>query len=215
MKIAKGSVSVWPGYVAAISCLVLSLLLLASIIVSLITQLGTIAAAYNDQLVAEALKQYSSSAELMVAVESVAQTRAFVPAPTAVRPPTTGSLPQLDLPQTPVPHDQLRLVFGNTLAAIPPSHENMLVKAIAKMEAPAGVPWRIWAAALESDEMNKRTTFGIMVSVRSLMARSGVPESSIELRILPVRTLPPGAAPGEVVIYIAPLVLPVNAGPNS
>jgi hypothetical protein len=56
MKVSKNSISVWPGYVAAISCLVLSLLLLSAIIVSVITQIGMIAAAYRNELRSSAIR---------------------------------------------------------------------------------------------------------------------------------------------------------------
>ena len=50
MKLGKGSPSVWPGYVAAMASLLLSLLLLLSVLVYAMTQVGTIAERYAQQI---------------------------------------------------------------------------------------------------------------------------------------------------------------------
>ncbi len=63
----KGSVSVWPGYVAAVSSLVLSLLLLAGVLVVAITQIGQVAQEYNDQLVVA----FIEDERRIIAVESL------------------------------------------------------------------------------------------------------------------------------------------------
>lgn len=207
MKVSKNSISVWPGYVAAISCLVLSLLLLAAIIVSVITQLGMIAAAYRKELVLEALKVFSYPDPQVIQDKVSISALSRTPVPTK-----TNSPAQLDVPQVAVPQEQLRLVFASTLSSIPESQQSTVAQAIAKMTAPKGGRWRIWAAVAESDELNKRTTFQIMTSLRSLMGRWGVSETAIELRILNLPQLNTGAAPGEVVIYVAPFATSVNTG---
>ena len=56
MHQSKGSISVWPGYVAAVASLVLSLLLLAGVLVVAITQIGRLVDGYNDQLMVAAIE---------------------------------------------------------------------------------------------------------------------------------------------------------------
>lgn len=53
MKLSGGSASVWPGYVAAVASLLLSLLLLAGVLVVAISQVGRIVGSYNRQLLSE------------------------------------------------------------------------------------------------------------------------------------------------------------------
>lgn len=50
---ASGSSSVWPGYVAAVASLLLSLLLLAGVLVVAISQIGRVVGSYNRQLLVE------------------------------------------------------------------------------------------------------------------------------------------------------------------
>ncbi len=53
MKMASESTSVWPGYVAAVASLLLSLLLLAGVLVVAISQIGRVVGSYNRQLLSE------------------------------------------------------------------------------------------------------------------------------------------------------------------
>ena len=71
----KVSISVWPGYVAAVSSLVLSLLLLAGVLVVAITQIGRLVEGYNDQLVVAAIEDERRT----IVVESLLAKRAGKP----------------------------------------------------------------------------------------------------------------------------------------
>lgn len=53
---ANDSTSVWPGYVAAVASLLLSLLLLAGVLVVAISQIGRLVGSYNRQLLAEIIE---------------------------------------------------------------------------------------------------------------------------------------------------------------
>ncbi len=64
MRSSIGVVSVWPGYVAAVASLVLSLLLLAGVLVVAITQIGRVVGAYNDQLMVAALEDERRAMEV-------------------------------------------------------------------------------------------------------------------------------------------------------
>jgi hypothetical protein len=61
---AKESISVWPGYVAAVASLVMSLLLLAGVLVVAITQVGGMVDSYNQQLMAAAQEDERRSLEM-------------------------------------------------------------------------------------------------------------------------------------------------------
>lgn len=64
MHQSKVSISVWPGYVAAVASLVLSLLLLAGVLVVAITQIGRLVDGYNDQLMVAAIEDERRAIEM-------------------------------------------------------------------------------------------------------------------------------------------------------
>jgi len=64
MKLSGGSASVWPGYVAAVASLLLSLLLLAGVLVVAISQLGRVVGSYNRQLLVELIEDERRSEEI-------------------------------------------------------------------------------------------------------------------------------------------------------
>lgn len=64
MDLPRNSTSVWPGYVAAVSSLVLSLLLLAGVLVVSISQAGRVVDAYNNQLITAVILDEQREQEL-------------------------------------------------------------------------------------------------------------------------------------------------------
>lgn len=64
MKLSGGSSSVWPGYVAAVASLLLSLLLLAGVLVVAISQIGRVVGSYNRQLLSEIVDDERRAQEL-------------------------------------------------------------------------------------------------------------------------------------------------------
>ncbi len=214
MSSESGSVSVWPGYVAAVSCLVLSLLLLAAIVVSLITQLGTLAAAHNETLRQAALKRYESPGEeaAQASQSSPAELSAGAAparAPTVLKRPGESAAASVELPRQgaqPLVRSagELRLVFDASLADIPASQFKDLAAALDQIDAPPGGRWQIWAAAPEADALASRTTFKLMLAVRSYMVKAGIAESLMDLRLVPPNAAPERARRGEIVIHVVP-----------
>jgi hypothetical protein len=221
MSMEKDSLSVWPGYVAAVSCLVLSLLLLASIVVSMLSQVASISADYNKILLESALKKFiapeavskaqpTASATAPATRKQVQVQSNAVPSQTA-----RSQEPRRNMPQALMPIEQLKLVFASDLAKVPPAQQEELVRALTLLAAPIGVKWRVWAIAQEGDERAKRTTFELMASVRGVMARKGFDEAAIDLRLMLQRLAPANAAPGEIVIFVAPVLEKGAAGGRS
>ena len=64
MELSSTSSSVWPGYVAAVSSLVLSLLLLAGVLVVSISQASRIVDAYNKKLIRSVILDEQRELEL-------------------------------------------------------------------------------------------------------------------------------------------------------
>jgi hypothetical protein len=63
LKVAQG-ISVWPGYVAAVASLVLSLLLLSGVMVFAITQVGQLVGAYNEDLMLAVVEDEARALEI-------------------------------------------------------------------------------------------------------------------------------------------------------
>lgn len=90
----RHSASVWPGYVAAVSSLVLSLLLLAGVLVVSISQAGRVVENYNNQLIASVIQSELQARELEQLKDSAASGKR----PTAKPTPADPSKPsQIDL----------------------------------------------------------------------------------------------------------------------
>jgi flagellar biosynthesis GTPase FlhF len=64
MKLSGDSASVWPGYVAAVASLLLSLLLLAGVLVVAISQIGRVVGSYNRQLLVEVIEDERRAEEI-------------------------------------------------------------------------------------------------------------------------------------------------------
>lgn len=64
MKLSGDSASVWPGYVAAVASLLLSLLLLAGVLVVAISQIGRVVGNYNGVLMLELIEDEKRSTVL-------------------------------------------------------------------------------------------------------------------------------------------------------
>ena len=60
---SKETAAIWPGYVAAIASLVLSLLLLLAILVFAMTQVGNMVSKYTEQLMRAVLEQEAALKE--------------------------------------------------------------------------------------------------------------------------------------------------------
>ena len=183
----SGSVNVWPGYVAAISCLVLSLLLLSSIVVVMISQLGQYAQRYNETLVQKAIANKKHRITL-----SDSQTQAG---------PNLGQAAE----QNSQPQIQLRLIFASDLIDIPLQQQTEVANSLHKLDSSSNSRWQIWAFVSASDALARHSTFRLMVAVRSFMVSQGISEGHIQLKLWsgddPVRKV----KAGEIAIYLAPL----------
>jgi len=87
VKLSGGSASVWPGYVAAVASLLLSLLLLAGVLVVAISQIGRVVGSYNRQLLSEVIddeRRGQQIDELDRRAQVLNMARAATPAPRPV-----------------------------------------------------------------------------------------------------------------------------------
>jgi hypothetical protein len=196
MKLSNHAPSIWPGYVAAVASLVLSLLLLLAILVFAMTQVGSLVSAYMKEILRAdpLLQEQAKSKPLPVAIER------NLPPPPPPRPRVTE-----ESVKPGVPLRQVRLVFGANVSDVPAAQRAEVVASIQQIQGAATGPWLIWASTLSGDEVMERTVYRLMLSVRKVLFEQGHPENQIELRLEKANTPPPGYGRGEVVVHVAPL----------
>lgn len=195
MKSSNDSLSVWPGYVAAIASLVLSMLLLLAVLVFAMTQVGGIVAKYSDEIMHSALNEVKNRPlEKMPPptlgakkARSVARGGAFVESGTPLR--------------------QIKLRFQRGLSGIPDRQIEQLVASIKKTQAPMGVKWKIWAFFPKGDVVLERLTFNLMLSVRGELSGFGIKENDVDLSLIESGVHLAGYKEGEIIINLAPLHL--------
>lgn len=196
MSATQNVPSVWPGYVAAIASLVLSLLLLLAILVFALTQVGNLVSAYMQELLRTSLQAEQPHPRPMVK-----QMRPTNAAP----PPPTEEPSDAVAPGTPM--RQIRLIFAADVADIPAGQVAELVSSIKQIQAPLDTDWTIWSNVLPSDPVMERSAYRLMLIVRKALIAQGIPEKQIDLKLKPTKALPPRFSQGEIVIHVAPLHL--------
>lgn len=191
---SKETAAIWPGYVAAIASLVLSLLLLLAILVFAMTQVGNMVTKYTEQLMHAALQQ---EADIKAA-----------PVPQVAAPkPEVKQANRKPLPPAPpgTPLKQIRFVFEARLASIPPAQASEAATAIRELAAPSGTRWLITAFTPVDDATTERSTYRLMLAVRRTLVETGVSEALIDMRLDRNTTRTPEQKAGVIAITLAPM----------
>lgn len=187
---SKETAAIWPGYVAAIASLVLSLLLLLAILVFAMTQVSNIVASYTEQLMRAILQEE-------------AQKSALEQSPTPVE---TKTYKRKTTPQTPeIAPNQVRFVFEADLASIPVAQASEVSKAITDLHAPANTRWLISASTPPDDHATERSTYRLMLALRRTLVEANVPEQMIDMRIDRNAAPPRNLKNGAIAITVAPI----------
>ena len=198
MMTSQSVPSVWPGYVAAIASLVLSLLLLLAILVFALTQVGNLVSSFMQEILrATLISEQSKNSSRVNSTQRVQP----------VRPHIQDALQANEVVAPGTPLKQLRLIFGADLADIPAAQLNEVNASIKQIQAPDDAAWKIWASVLTGDAVMERTTYRLLLAVRKNLIAQGVSEKQIELQLKPSKTPPPYYQKGEIIIYVAPLHL--------
>lgn len=193
MKLAGVTASVWPGYVAAIASLVLSLLLLLAILVISITQVGSIVGQYMQELLRAELLHKASKTN----ISNEKLPSKFKTPSTKDHEATGGSTPL----------NQVKVVLTRKLSDIPPPYIDQIKSTIKTINVPTESKWVIWSSVYEQDSLNQRTTYRFMLAIRRILIQQGVKESQIEMRLEKSKVAPIGYEQGEIAVYFAPVHL--------
>lgn len=209
MNASRNVPSVWPGYVAAIASLVLSLLLLLAILVFALTQVGNIVSAYMQEILRQSLLEEQAKPKVdskLMHEQTQTAVHRIRPQP-PIKPPEPIPEPAQETVSPDTPLRQIRLIFAPDLSEIPPSQQAEVVTSIKQIQAPSDATWLIWGSVLATDTLMERSVYRLMLSVRKTLIAQGVPEKQIELQLKPTHVLPPRYQQGEIIIHAAPLHL--------
>jgi hypothetical protein len=200
MKLAKNVPSVWPGYVAAIASLVLSLLLLLAILVFALTQVGNLVSNYREAIMKAVLAaERFRTSDVAQPIEK--ETTTLNPQALA-RPPAPRPLKAIGAESTLY---QITLIFSAGLADIPEQEKLILESAIQKTPLGGESNWRIWSTTYVNDPVMERATFLLMLAARRTLVAQGISEKKIELQLSKSETAPANYLLGEIVVNVAPV----------
>jgi hypothetical protein len=115
-----------------------------------------------------------------------------VPLPAATAP---AALPQAAV------DNHLTLIFGEQVSGIPPERRPEIAASLRELTVAPGSSWRVWATAPDGELARRRSTFRLMVAVRTFLAEQGIPERAVELRLLEG---PVTGNPGDIVVRVGP-----------
>jgi uncharacterized membrane protein len=151
----------WPGYVAAVACLVLSLLLISAVMAITIMQLGASVGKMVDQQTAKA----------MVAARQ-AQT-----------------LPSSALPTKPVPGRQstLELLFPQDAWRLDEVAHKLLLTELDRLIRSGVRGWTISLMTDTSDSLKRRVAYLQLIAVRNVMLEAGVIGDQIVIHMSDVK----------------------------
>ena len=196
MKSSNHTLPVWPGYIAAIASLLLSMLLLLAILVFAITQIGGI------------LEKYAIEIERGLLTQEKSQVSIKKQAPISIKPEDQRIQERKPtLAESRAPIRQIKLRFQLGLSGLPPEQIHELSASLKNTQAPEGEKWRLWAYYPTENRVLEKSTFNLMLSVRRELSEHGIKEKDVEIKLIKSDTPPAGFREGEIVFYLAPLHL--------
>lgn len=215
---------------AAIASLVLSLLLLLAILVFAMAQVGEIVARHKPQIMLDAVQ------EELLSTAQASETPdpdpdpdpAPVKAPVQPRakPPVNDPAPAVSAAASqdakgaaaPAPlqppakvraqpsFQDIRLVFEAGVSDLGGQEAQEFQEALAQLPGSPDSQWVISAEVLETDSVNDKNTYRLMLQIRKHMVSAGIPTSRIDMRLQKTKTAPAGSERGEIIIMVRPLV---------
>jgi hypothetical protein len=205
MKLGKGVPSVWPGYVAAVASLVLSLLLLLAILVFAMTQIENLVARYEQELLRASLQQELDAGkkdETKAPTTPVPAPAPVLPKPTAEKPQAKDSVVAKTSKTDATLPDQIRLIFEAGVGDVSPQAAQELASVIARLKSDKPLYWVIQASTVASDPVMEKTSYRLIMKVNQLLRQQGVDEKRIQVRLQKSNVLPKGYADGEIVVTL-------------
>lgn len=215
---------------AAIASLVLSLLLLLAILVFAMAQVGEIVARHKPQIMLDAVQEELLSTA--PASETPDPAPAQAPVQPRVKPPVNAPAPAVPAAASqgakgavaPAPlqapakvraqpsFQDIRLVFEAGVSDLGGQEAREFQKALAQLPGTPDSQWVISAEVLETDGVNDKNTYRLMLQIRKQMVGAGIAASRIDMRLQKTKTAPAGSERGEIIITVRPVVPLLSQG---
>lgn len=232
MDLPKGSVSVWPGYVAAVASLLLSLLLLSGVLVVSMSQVSRLVGAYNQQLLVAIAEDERRQAELVQTRSALhQQDKLSAPAETPKPQASLEALQsQLQLQSAELAkaeaqalnmQEQMRqlavltapagvfktyrLTFGAGAQGLDAAAIKSLAAAMGPDELSGGTAWLMQAGVKGTSAAARREVYRLMLGLRGQLRELGVKPDQVSLVLSQERTASEVAGVdqgGDVVIVL-------------
>lgn len=230
MKLSSSVPPVWPGYVAAVASLVLSLLLLLAILMVAIVrgqdmvkqqryEKVTGRKVVNDVDPSSRLnKELGQEAKQAVPVASSMQAQASAPISPLISASASVAAVAKGLPANPVPAKpvpkmlaevnahrmgalHLRLIFEAGAASLQKAHLSKMADAIRQQQVDESATWVVSVQVPATDPVYERAAYSLMLSVRSALLDQGAEEANIRLQLRHSPTPPSGYKKGEITVH--------------
>jgi hypothetical protein len=215
MNTGDSSSSVWPGYVAAVSSLVLSLLLLAGVLVVAISQAGRVVDAYNRQLVAaviaDEIELQSLNQTLQARTAEQAQLQRALSHLNGQAPSPTGAASVRNTPTV----TTYRLVFAAGAKGLDDATLQQLKQHVHQASVNGRIQhWQLQVGVRGLDKEVEREAFRLMMAVRQQLIDMGIPADRMVMRMQRERSMDEvsgastGMQAGDITLMLKPESLP-------
>lgn len=196
MKLS-GKTNIWPGYVASIASLLLSILLLIGVLVIAMSQV--------DALVSDRIEVIGKMVEEeKIIVKKVSEK----PVVTQIIKPQQIVEPKIIEPKIenkPVKKllESIRVVVEAGVFSLDGEQLNELNKTI-KETNKEGVTWQVSSCRINNSSTSTQDSFGLMFQVRDLLKKDGVNLEGVSTQLRDCNQLKKGVGQGEILIELIP-----------
>lgn len=184
--------NIWPGYVASIASLLLSILLLIGVLVIAMSQV--------DALVSNRIDVISQMVdEEKIVVKKVSQK----PVVAQIIKPQQIIEPKIENKPPKKVLESIRIVVESGVFSLEGNQLTELNKTI-KEANKEGTTWQLLSCRINNSTISTQDSFGLMFQVRDLLKKDGVNLESVSTQLHDCNQLKKGVAQGEILIELIP-----------
>lgn len=198
MKIG-GKINIWPGYVASIASLLLSILLLIGVL--------TIAMSQVDALVTNKMDVITKMVEDEKVVVNKSEKKTVVVEPAIVKPQQQIEPKIVEVKKenkiVKKVIESMRIVVEDGVFSLEGNQVNELSKNIKEINRQSGVTWQLFACRINNSSTSTQDSFNLMFQVRDLLKKNGVNLENITTQINDCTNVK-GIRQGEILLELIP-----------
>lgn len=197
MKLS-GKTNIWPGYVASIASLLLSILLLIGVLVIAMSQV--------DALVTNRLDVITKMVdEEKIVVKQVSEKPVVTQ---IIKPQQVNEIKAVEpkVENKPVKKvlESIRIVVESGVFSLEGNQLNEIGKTIKEANKQSGVTWELLSCRINNSTTSTQDSFSLMFQVRDLLKKNGVDLETVSTQIQDCSQLKKGVGQGEILIELIP-----------